>query len=118
MATSHHFYFLQKHYWHHPFLSDLCATARKMKHSTEPTGFFLLAGLILSLGIPLFPVSYQLPIAPLDNSGFFTLAVDGAATGQYRRIHQKSSNRAPLDILFLRFSLGYILREWPFSLFT
>jgi len=36
--------------------------------------FFLLAGLIIALLIPLFPITYELPVAPLDNSAFFTTA--------------------------------------------
>jgi len=36
--------------------------------------FFLLAGLIIALLIPLFPISYESPAAMMDNSAFFSLA--------------------------------------------
>lgn len=42
--------------------------------------YFLIAGLILATLLPLFPVSYESPIAMMNNTDFFSLAENSAIT--------------------------------------
>jgi TonB family protein len=53
--------------------------------------FFLLSGLIIALLIPLLPITYETPVARMDNSAFFSLAEDSAKAAQENAINPQTN---------------------------